>query len=366
MSDGEYGLAAVSSLSVRAAVWALAAAAILAFDLPARACPCGPGCSCGPACACAAPLRVRKNQNSLSEQEKQDFVSAVLRLKATFRPGSTLSIYDQFVQQHGESFTAGHAHAGPAFLPWHRQFLLQFERELQQVNPNVTIPYWDFTVDRTPDASLWRPDFLGGNGDPAEGFAVTDGPFRRGEWVLVFDGPDLRRNFGRLVPELPTPDDVKAALDVGRYDAPPYNRLSPVDQSFRNNLEGFNHPTFFPELHNRVHLWLGGSSEIIYSPNDPVFWLLHANIDRLWAEWQAKHDPDYLPVMGAQEGHNLHDRMSPFGVAPADVLDHHALGYRYDTEPAVVPAPGGLALLALGALGLLGWQRGRRAKARDR
>jgi hypothetical protein len=72
---------------------------------------------------------------------------------------------------------------------------------------------------------------------------------------------------------------------------------------------------------------------IAYSPNDPVFWLLHANIDRLWAQWQAANPNDqYDPASGAADGQNLNDEMSPFNVTPASVLDHKALGYVYDTE----------------------------------
>src|SRR5262249_2240994 len=145
----------------------------------------------------------------------------------------------------------------------------------------------------------------------------------------------LRRDFGDLVSTLPTADDVQAAFGASNYDVYPFDVGSPIDQSFRNNLEGFNHPTAEAELHNRVHLWIAGSMAIDYSPNDPGFWLRHANIDRLWAQWQAANPTDgYDPESGAATGHNLRDPMTPFGVTPESVLDHYALGYRYDTEPA--------------------------------
>ena len=349
----------------RPRVAAIAGCFVLLFTLiqpvSARACDCGPGCSCGPGCACgsrgapASSLDVRKNQSSLTADEKQAFVDAVKALKTTFRPGATLNAYDEFVRAHAQAFAGHQAHGGPAFLPWHRQFVRDFELQLQTINPNVTVPYWDFTVDNQPDATLWAPDFLGGNGDATDMNIVKNGPFRQGEWVLAFDGPDLRRDFGGLVPTLPTAADVAAAFGVSQYDAFPWDVGSPLDESFRNFLEGFNHRTGEPELHNRVHAWIGGSMAIQFSPNDPVFWLLHANIDRLWAEWQAIYGLEYMPTMGGPPGHNLHDPMSPFGVTPADVLDHLALGYRYDTQGVggAVPEPAGLVLLGLGALGLL-------------
>jgi tyrosinase len=316
----------------------------------------------------AGELAVRKNQSTLTDQEKQDFVDAVKELKNRYRPGSTISIYDEYVQAHGQAFAEGHSHGGSAFLPWHREFLRQFELDLQSVNPRVTIPYWDFTVDNSPKSSLWSDNFMGGNGDPKDQHIVKTGPFQQGQWVLAIDGPDLKRDFGAGVPTLPTQADVDAAFQVSQYDAFPWDAGAPLDQSFRNTLEGFNSPTGDAELHNRVHAWVGGSLAIQYSPNDPVFWLLHAEIDRLWAQWQAIYGLQYQPVEGGPLGHNLHDPMSPFGsVTPADVLDHFALGYRYDTElpPSALPEPGSLLLGACGALGLLLYAAQRRQRQKN-
>ena len=60
------------------------------------------------------------------------------------------------------------------------------------------------------------------------------------------------------------------------------------------------------------------------SPADPVFFLHHANIDRLWAEWQAKH--------ARAKPSNLGETLLPkplFGVKVSSVLRTSALGYRY-------------------------------------
>ena len=48
---------------------------------------------------------------------------------------------------------------------------------LEEINPQVSLPYWDWTVDREPTASLWADDFLGGNGDRREDYMVKTGPF---------------------------------------------------------------------------------------------------------------------------------------------------------------------------------------------
>jgi tyrosinase len=321
--------------------WLALIVVILAPAVGQGDCGCGDGCQCGPGCSCgdwtapppppANAKHVRKNQNTLTERERGDFVAAVIELKQTFHPGATISIYDEYVQAHMMAMQNDGIHEGPIFFPWHRALLRGLELELQAINPRVTIPYWDFSIDNQPDSPLWASDFMGGDGDPSDNYNVNDGPFRKDEWPLIFEGPNLRRHFGYFIPTLPTPEDVTGAFLVGQYDCPPYDVGSPIDQSFRNYMCGWNFPSGEPEMHNRVHNWVGGSMLTMSSPNDPVFWLLHANLDRLWADWERLYGFDY-PESGAPPGQNLYDVMYPFNLTPADVLDHRALGYKYDTE----------------------------------
>jgi tyrosinase len=96
-------------------------------------------------------------------------------------------------------------------------------------------------------------------------------------------------------------------------------------------------------MHNVVHGWVGGSLSsgavrprirgtmlLPTSPNDPVFFLHHANVDRLWAAWQAAHTgKTYEPKKG-QDGNNADTAMAPFaGVDPRRVENISHLGYRY-------------------------------------
>ncbi|WP_031114021.1 tyrosinase family protein, partial [Streptomyces sp. NRRL S-146] len=129
-------------------------------------------------------MAVRKNQSTLTADEKRRFVAALLELKRSGR-------YDEFVTTHNAFIVSDTdngertGHRSPSFLPWHRRFLLEFERALQSVDASVSLPYWDWTVDRTPRASLWAPDFLGGTGRERDG-RVTDGPFSAsgGNWPV--------------------------------------------------------------------------------------------------------------------------------------------------------------------------------------
>ncbi|MEU2237431.1 tyrosinase family protein, partial [Streptomyces vietnamensis] len=142
----------------------------------------------------------RKNQRDLTGAERRKFVAAVLELKRT-------GAYDRFVRTHIDYYTADGegrlriAHMTPSFLPWHRKFLLEFETALRRIDPTVSVPYWDWTRDNSPASSIWREDFMGGNGRRAD-LQVMTGPFAAsaGRWTITESMTDVRyltRDFGR-------------------------------------------------------------------------------------------------------------------------------------------------------------------------
>jgi hypothetical protein len=121
--------------------------------------------------------------------------------------------------------------------------------------------------------------------------------------------------------------------------------------SFRNILEGWVSAGGDVDLHNRVHVWVGGSMLPGTSPDDPVFFMHHCNVDRLWAQWQHTHPgqnyPEVVPRVASAglRPHGLNDAMPPWTsgaevVHPSDMLNHTRLtvrgrpaGYTYDTDP---------------------------------
>ncbi|SEG08636.1 tyrosinase family protein [Nitrosomonas ureae] len=115
--------------------------------------------------------------------------------------------------------------------------------------------------------------------------------------------------------------------------------------SYRNFLEGWISTRGQPELHNRIHMWVAGSMSPGTSPNDPVFFLHHCNIDRLWALWQYRNPGQNYPLVVPRTSpppgnrpHGLNDLMPPWiappeEVRPVNVLNHRPMGYSYDTDP---------------------------------
>ena len=306
-------------------------------------------------------MYVRKNATSLSEQEKEAFVEGLLALKREGR-------YDEYVHWHHAAMTPSvwpfeprdpnyrnGMHRGPSFLPWHREFLLQVETDLRAIDSSISIPYWDWTADAAmPDPSaspIWDEDFLGGNGIEADDWRVASGPFAfsKGNWPIPegHDGPALLRQFGVWTPTLPTTEDLTLALRETFYDTPNFNS-SPFTIGFRNRLEGWvtqrgdsRVRTAGSQLHNRVHVWVGGSMLPMTSPNDPVFFLHHSFVDKVWADWQAlqrENNPDasphFAPEEGGPAGHNIDDQLKPWERTIRQVLEIAQLGYSYEQPPS--------------------------------
>jgi tyrosinase len=283
----------------------------------------------------------RKDVSTLTRGEKRRFVKAMLEVK---RRGE----YDEFVRTHIEYYTSDGedglrtAHMAPSFLPWHRQFLLDLEKALRRVDSSVSVPYWDWTRDRTTTSTPWTADLLGGTGRRSDRRVMT-GPFAyaEGNWTIkegVTDEEFLTRDLGRPRDpiELPTKAELERALKDPVYDASPWD--STVAKGFRNKLEGWGRGrgSVSWQNHNRVHRWVGGAMVGGASVNDPVFWMHHAFVDLVWSRWQRRHrEHRYLPAKppgpsSAQYRRVVarHERLPPWDVTP-DQLEDHERFYRY-------------------------------------
>ena len=303
-----------------------------------------------------------------NQAARDDFVQGVNRLKQEptglttndlgipSRPGvgnQQLSTYDLFVIWHvtamNEATPPGAnrnaAHMGPSFLPWHRWLLILLEAQLQRVlgDENFGLPYWDWAADgqvsvsQQPSRPVWSAACMGGDGRLSDR-VVTTGPFRATGAFRVRVETDsagrmwatdrpLRRRFGsRFGTGLPRRANVTAALSQASYNMVPWD---PTSGGFRNQLEGWAPASTAPSLHNLVHVWIGGDMGPASSPNDPVFFLNHCNVDRLWAVWRsANPGRPYLPPANASPELFRHRRNDPLNSIltqmqprPADVLN---------------------------------------------
>lgn len=319
-------------------------------------------------------MRVPKSVAALTDTEKLAYRDAVLKLKndrpslipAAQTDGAT-SRWDDYVWIH--MVVGLGAHRGAAFAPWHREFLRQLEFDLREASGNdqLCIPYWDWTTARVPADPGWpfTANLMGEMGSGTDNRVPPSSPFggqpvaADNQWVLTvltgapgggLDGPRdntsyLRRKSpgGSGGGVLTTANSMNTTLTRTVYDAASFTEggagATPADLpgSFRKSLEY--------ACHNGPHGWVGGSMEPMTSPNDPVFFLHHCNVDRLWATWQQKHPTaGYLPT-GSAGAHALDGTMSnldptrfnyPVLRRPSELIDFHALGVWYDTDLPIV------------------------------
>ncbi|XP_052818256.1 putative tyrosinase-like protein tyr-3 [Mya arenaria] len=222
-------------------------------------------------------------------------------------------ILGRFGRVHGDQMFR--KHKGRAFLPWHRVFLAAFEEEMRKTNPDVSLPYWDYTMDYyipAPENSVvWSNCFFG------NGYGIiTSGPFEG--WYGGLNNQihrKLAERHGQCLPKLIHKADIKGLMDFCKY------------QEITTGEGDYYHgnPFNLELLHDGVHDWVGGDMEQVkYSGFDPVFWMHHAFIDLIWEQFRQHQqqsdcniDPenDYPEVNLSQDnkdGHGPYDTMQAF------------------------------------------------------
>ncbi len=241
---------------------------------------------------------MRRNFAHLSDAERDAYIAAVQQADLlSYSDG--VSYWDKQDQIHQST----HNHGGNSFLPWHRELVNRYEALLQQANPDVALHYWDWTEDPTAasdgqggtvDLSAWLGTMTGMiDGALA---SVHNGGVHAGSREDTGDPADppqsVTRSKGPGAPGVPSDATV-----ISSADALPQAQQW---QQFRQTLEG---------AHDTVHGYIGGDIGGQHGAfEDPFVFLLHSNVDRLFAMWQAQAgqpwrlDPDQ--VYGDQSGTN--------------------------------------------------------------
>ncbi|PYH90972.1 Di-copper centre-containing protein [Aspergillus ellipticus CBS 707.79] len=216
----------------------------------------------------------RQEWRMLSLEDRQAYIAAVQCLsRSPSRLGfNGTTRYDDFVYSH--LAVSDDTHGTPLSLPWHRLYVQIYEDALRrECGFNDVLAYWDWTLDAASDPTqspIWSSEYgLGGNGTAPEN--------------CLLDGP-----LADLSPQYPEPHCLKrnfAAQGMygAEYTAPIVEDIvtnSTTYHEFRERLE--------TGPHRFIHLGIGGEMPELWSSNDPVFFLHHAQIDRLWWLWQRQ------------------------------------------------------------------------------
>ncbi len=217
-------------------------------------------------------------------------------------------------------------HHDPAqyFLPWHRLYLAYFEQIIEKVaGKPFSLPYWNYLDPKTrrlPEP--FRPERVNGEANAL---------------YLQFRNPQfLSEGLNERIIDILQKRNIEAIFRE------PVLLSNPQRNGFSMQLES----TLHDAIHGAVGMSEGmGSPE--FAARDPLFYLHHANIDRIWESWR-------LP---AKDGSSRRDPASTepwmavaFRFVNADVeessndISHSLrstenLGFRYDTLEKVPPPP---------------------------
>jgi tyrosinase len=194
----------------------------------------------------------RRNISNLAANDPiiQSYQSAITQMKAL--PISDARNWTRQAQIHNDHCP----HKNWYFLPWHREYLVYFERICRKLSGNKTfaLPYWNWAVESK------IPDIFWGNGNPmfdsnrqmAQGTLLDQGSVGH----AVLETIQSESNF--LVFGSAQSATQRGKASYGLLEATP---------------------------HNQVHSAIGGDMGQFMSPLDPVFWTHHNMIEYCWIDW---------------------------------------------------------------------------------
>lgn len=249
---------------------------------------------------------IRKNYNEMTSLERDNLINAFYQLRtgpdlindmAVFH-GAFFNFDDTpNADQPDLHFNLPDEPQRDIFLAWHRYFVFELEQAMKNINPYITVPYWNTTIDRQTTSPLWNQNFMGQfNAD----------------W-------NLNRNFG-VGGSLPMPTDltqVQAETDFLTYS---------------NMLER-------GPVHHGAHRWVGGAMSATVSPRDPVFFLHHAFVDKVWQEWEDNRQSSsfMMTSMIRYNGTYTFNGQTLPTINPNNITDSRTLGVFYaENELAVL------------------------------
>jgi tyrosinase len=218
--------------------------------------------------------------------------------------------------QHGSFF----------FLSWHRMYLYYFERILRAAcnqGMNFALPYWNYSdpAQRALPAAFRTP-------------ADASNP--------LFANPrDPQVNAGGEMPASAV--DYSQAFSDVNFSSPGGSGDGFGGQSVSGpvHFDG-PHGDLESQPHDVIHVLVGGDNGWMVDPNlaarDPIFWLHHANIDRLWNRWLSLGGGRSNPIddVWMNTAFTFFDETgAPQTMTGAQIVSNESppLNYRYDDDP---------------------------------
>lgn len=264
---------------------------------------------------------VRRNLASVPAGERIRLRDAFIKLDTIKLFPDGVSYWDKQEEIHKSGHAGGtDVHNGPAFIPWHRELVNRLEGLLREVDPDLSLHYWDWTTD---PSFLFTADFMGGEGSPA------GPPFQNFE-STESGHTHIWRNVQSGAPSVASDSDILTASN-GFSPAAQYAKFADAAQT----------------AHDTVHGHIGGTiGNAHFSFHDPFVFLLHSNLDRLFAEWQTQPgqtwrlDPNQVYGASATSS-SLLDNIEPWsggqGLRPWAPPDNQQVVKTYKSLSVIAP-----------------------------
>lgn len=252
-------------------------------------------------------IRVRKNANLLSAKARKAYLHALSTINATDPEGRGIGIYStDFFKMHVKG-SKSIAHGTEVFLPWHRLYLLDLERQLQQVDPAVSLHYWKFDE---PAPNIFKADFLGESVIDDLGYPMTtigvstsfarfdeDNPLR--SWAIDREKLIRRMSWFDNQSKQAGSNDYDETREIvfqavlnekGTYDHKEYLFKRTVDEKGNPKVDDHSFTKLEIDPHGSTHMSNNGFINYVpTAPKDPLFFFLHSNVERMWGKWQTIH-----------------------------------------------------------------------------
>lgn len=252
----------------------------------------------------------RKEYGSMADNEKLSYINGVqclMRQPSQYPAGvvpAATSRWLDFAATHVEQSLT--IHFDGLLLPWHRHFLYLVEQALQQdcgYPKSLGIPYWDYPLyPSLADSPIFdgSDTSLGSNGratdlciekGPFSNATITFGPFDPRVTFDITQPPNWRELNPQCIQRRFSEDTLLTNNNQSDMDALLASPDITTVQLWLDAAEGLFGFTD-RGIHGGGHFAVGGTmGDFFGSPQDPAFFLHHAQVDRLWAGWQDRH-PD--------------------------------------------------------------------------
>ncbi|KAH9484984.1 Tyrosinase P [Psilocybe cubensis] len=255
---------------------------------------------CTPALARRYPcddILVRKEWRNMFNDEKAEYIKAVqcLQDQPAVDPAypEAESRFDEFQAHYMKQ--ADTVHNLGQFLPWHRHFIRTFENALRnECGYKGATPYWDWSQDADSNSSISASPIFdsvtGFGGDGKSGTYTLPANDMKDKEIrpsafkgCVDNGPFADYTLHVGPGKLRTSHCLTRSISDGAKKFMSSSAVSTLSKSstfevFRTQLEAVS---------DDGHVMIGGEMSSPYSsPGDPLFYLHHANIDRIWWNWQ--------------------------------------------------------------------------------